>query len=323
MISTKNLISSINDVNSEWIFEYYLNLAEKLSGQDVKMKSIFNKDEIPSMFLYCKDGTYKFKDFSSSNQGDGIELVKQMFNLATRNQAISRIISDYQQYVKSNKVQVSTIQKHDRWKVTDHEIRHWNNFDAQYWSEFNISSSILKEYNVAPLEYFTMEKELIDGSTKSIKFNKTYTYGYFREDGELYKIYMPKNVDKKFIKVQDYLQGTDQLKYDKKYLIITSSLKDLMVFRQLGIGNIETIAPDSENTIVPRNLLNKITSNYTKTFVLFDNDQPGINSMKKYQEMYGFDYIILDMEKDLSDSVKKYGIEKVRGTLLPLMKKLI
>jgi len=56
---------------------------------------------------------------------------------------------------------------------------------------------------------------------------------------------------------------------------------------------------------------------------LFDNDQPGINSMKKYQEMYGFDYIILDMEKDLSDSVKKYGIEKVRGTLLPLMKKLI
>jgi hypothetical protein len=134
---------------------------------------------------------------------------------------------------------------------------------------------------------------------------------------------MPKNVDKKFIKVQDYLQGTDQLKYDKKYLIITSSLKDLMVFRQLGIGNIETIAPDSENTIVPRNLLNKITSNYTKTFVLFDNDQPGINSMKKYQEMYGFDYIILDMEKDLSDSVKKYGIEKVRGTLLPLMKKLI
>jgi hypothetical protein len=96
-----------------------------------------------------------------------------------------------------------------------------------------------------------------------------------------------------------------------------------MVFRQLGIGNIETIAPDSENTIVPRNLLNKITSNYTKTFVLFDNDQPGINSMKKYQEMYGFDYIILDMEKDLSDSVKKYGIEKVRGTLLPLMKKLI
>ena len=206
--------------------------------------------------------------------------------------------------------------------MSDYEIRYWNNFDAKYWSEFNINSSTLKNYNVSPLEFFTMEKELIDGSIKTIKFNKTYTYGYFREDGELYKIYMPKNIDKKFIKVQDYLQGTDQLQYDKKYLIITSSLKDLIVFRQLGIGNIEAIAPDSENTVVPKNLLNKITSNYTKTFVLFDNDQPGINSMKKYQEMYGFDYIILDMEKDLSDSVKKYGIEKVRGTLLPLLKKL-
>ena len=45
--------------------------------------------------------------------------------------------------------------------------------------------------------------------------------------------------------------------------------------------------------------------------------------MKKYKEKYGFDYIILDMEKDLSDSIKVHGITKTRDVLLPLLKKLI
>ncbi len=323
MISTTNLITNVNDVNDEWIFEYYLNISEKLSGQDVKMKSVFNKDKIPSMFLYCKDGKYKFKDFSSGFQGDSIELVKCMFGLNTRGQAISKIIDAYQDYVKNHNVKTSIIQKHDKWKVSDYEVRNWNNFDAQYWTSFNINTRILNEYNVSPLKYFTMDKELIDGTTNTLKFSKAYTYGYFRDTGELYKIYMPKNLDKKFIKVQDYIQGKDQLKYESKYLMITSSLKDLMSFKRMGIRNIECIAPDSENSFIPKHLLNNITDNYNKVFVLFDNDGPGINSMKKYKEKYGLDYVILDMEKDLSDSIKVHGLTKTREVLLPLLKKLI
>ena len=57
--------------------------------------------------------------------------------------------------------------------------------------------------------------------------------------------------------------------------------------------------------------------------MLFDNDGPGINSMKKYKEKYGLDYVVLDMEKDLSDSIKVHGLIKTREVLLPLLKKLI
>ena len=42
MISTKNLISQLEDIPIEWVFEYYLKLSEKLTGQSIKMKSIFN-----------------------------------------------------------------------------------------------------------------------------------------------------------------------------------------------------------------------------------------------------------------------------------------
>jgi hypothetical protein len=84
MISTKNLVTNFSDVPKEWIFEYYLNLKERLTGQDVKMLSAFNsKDKIPSMFIYfdTSKAEYKFKDFSSGYQGDCINLVQHLFNL--------------------------------------------------------------------------------------------------------------------------------------------------------------------------------------------------------------------------------------------------
>ncbi len=53
MISTKTIIGGIEDVPREWIFEYYLNLKERLTGQDVKILSAFNSsDKVPSMFIY-------------------------------------------------------------------------------------------------------------------------------------------------------------------------------------------------------------------------------------------------------------------------------
>ena len=62
----------------------------------------------------------------------------------------------------------------------------------------------------------------------SLEISHDTMYGFFKEDGTLYKIYSPKIRRKKFIKVKDYLQGLDQLKYDKPYLVICSSLKDAL-----------------------------------------------------------------------------------------------
>jgi hypothetical protein len=323
MISTKNLVSDLRDVPREWAYEYYLNLKERLIGQDVKMLSAFNsKDKVPSMFIYT-DGSnfYRFKDFSSGNQGDSIELVKCLFNLPSRGHAANKIINDYQEFLLHNDAPVVLEFKfHDKFKVVDFEMRHWNSQDSKFWTSFSISSNMLSVYNVVPLAYFTMEKKEEDGSITSFKFTKPYLYGYFRQDGELYKIYMPKNLDKKFIKVQNYVQGIDQLTYEPKYLVITSSLKDLMCFNKLGIGNVECIAPDSENTMIGESVMSNLSKRYNSVIVLFDNDEPGIKAAQRYKDKYGYNYVVLEMSKDLSDSVKDYGIEAVRDKLLPLLK---
>jgi hypothetical protein len=326
MISTKNLITDLSQVPREWVFEYYLNLKEKLSGQDVKILSIFNaRDKVPSMFIYYDvvSRSYKFKDFSSGNQGDSIELVKALFNMPTRGHATYKILEDYQIYIKNNTIAVVDIFYHDKYKVVDYEMRHWTNFDQTYWMGYKIGSKMLDRYNVIPLSFFTMSKLDLDGAEISYTFRKNYVYGYFRNDGSLYKIYMPKNTDKKFIKVENYIQGTDQLRHNCKYLLITSSLKDLMAFNKLGISNIEAIAPDSENTMIGEKAIGELRPHYEKIIVLFDNDEPGIKAAQRYKDKYGFNTILLPMEKDLSDSVKEHGVDKVREVLFPLLKQAL
>ena len=323
MISTKNLICDLTDVPREWVFEHYLNLTEKLTGQDIKMKSIFNtREKTPSMCIYLdRNGIYKYKDFSSGNGGDAISLVQTLFNLPSRGSASYKIVEDYNQYVLNNGYNpIKSYKQHSKFKVTDYEMRHWNTLDQKYWMGFHIGSRLLSRYNVVPLEYYIMQKTDENDSVSSMTIRGNYIYGYFREDGTLYKIYQPKVKESKFIKVRDYIQGTEQLVFDKPYLIITSSLKDLMAYQKLKISNSEAIAPDSENTMIPENIMSSISSKYQGVCVLFDNDEAGIRAAEKYKLRYGFDYVVLELEKDLSDAIKVHGIDKVRENLLPLLK---
>ena len=97
MISTNHIVTDIEKIPSYWVFEYYLSLSEKLTGQDIKIKSIWNTSEkTASMSIYVckKTRSYKYKDFSSGNSGDKIEIVKQLFNF-TYPQAVFKIVDDY------------------------------------------------------------------------------------------------------------------------------------------------------------------------------------------------------------------------------------
>lgn len=325
MISTTTIISDLNDVPREWVFEHYLKLTERLSGQCLKIKSAFNtKDKVPSMCIYTDSrGNYRFKDFSSGYGGDGLNLVMYLYNLDGRGKASFKIMEDYNIYLSNNTYVPIEYKPHSKYVVSDYEMRHWTTLDQGYWKNFKLSSSILENHNVVPLSFYTMVKEDDGLILDSITIQSNFIYGYFREDGTLYKIYTPKNKDNKFIKVRDYIQGSDQLKFTCKYLIITSSLKDLMCFKRLGISGIEAIAPDSENSVIPENFMRPLLDKYQKIIVLFDNDEPGLKSAQKYKNKYGFEYVNLDMSKDLSDSVKDFGVEAVRDKLFPLLKQVL
>ena len=164
MISTKNLITDLEQVPREWVFEHYLNLKEKLTGQDVKMLSAFNaRDKVPSMFVYfdVASNFYKFKDFSSGHQGGHVDLVRYLYNIEA-SAAITKIISDYENYIKDNGKPAETfIKVQDKYKVVDYEIRHWTNLDEAYWSKykkisFGFSISLLLGLNTTIFNIFQL-----------------------------------------------------------------------------------------------------------------------------------------------------------------------
>lgn len=325
MLSTKNFAKEKNDIDSRWVFEYYLSLPERLSGQDLKIKSVFNPTErTPSMFIYFDSLTnqYKYKDFSTGNQGSGVDLVKDMNGIDYK-QALFMVIEDYNSFVlKNGSIKPIDIKPVAKYKVDFAKRRGWLKEDADYWLPYNIGTSLLDEYNVRPLEYYTMIRESTGEITDKITINKKRTYGYYTKHNELNKIYHPEQDKYKFIKIGSNIQGLDQLKYNKPTLVICSSLKDVMCLRSFNF-NIEAIAPDSENTIIKPHIIQLLKSKYKSIITLFDNDKAGHAAIEKYLSLYGIQGTYLDIEKDLSDAVKIHSVDKVFDRLVNRLREVL
>jgi DNA primase len=322
MFSIKDLVDDYKEVPTQWIFEHYLSLNEKLTGQHVKMFSVFNPTErTPSMCLFVQDGNYRFKDFSTDKGGGAFDLVCNLYNI-TFAEAVRRVVNDYNTYVLNNNgAPINDFKVKSRYKVTGHQVRNWNESDKKYWLQFKIGSKLLETFNVKPLSSYTMSKDE-EGEQQEIVIRGDYLYGYFSNNGDLCKVYQPHTKTHKFIKVKDYTQGLDQLSYSKPYLVICSSLKDAMCLTKFNY-NVEVVAPDSENTIIKPHVIELFKRKYDKVITLFDYDEAGIKSAKKYEELYSIPYAILPMEKDLSDSVKVHGIKKCSERLVPLLREAL
>lgn len=322
MLSTKHLVHDVHAVPIPWIFEHFGRLPYKLSGQDIKIRSIWNpKDRTPSMCIYVdQKGTYRFKDFSTGRQGSAIDLVKELYNEEFF-AAAQRIITAYNDYVLHNNggYDVDEFKQQSKYQVCSYESRSWNTRDQYYWTQFNIGSRILEHYNVRPLQSYTMCKQEEGQEDKFLEISSNYLYGYFRSNGELYKIYQPKVAEKKFIKVGSYLQGQDQLT-GKPNLMIVSSLKDLMSFRSLKITDYDFVAPDSENSMIPKSTMEEFLKNYYNIHIILDNDEAGRKAAAKYTSMYDCTSFNLDMSKDIADSVRDHGPKAVRSELMSLIR---
>jgi|TARA_R110000787_G_scaffold22885_7_gene66097 hypothetical protein len=320
MFNTKNLVLQEENIPSYWVFQYYLNLPEPLTGQDIKLTSIFNPNEkTPSFCIYVDKNIkqYKFKDFSTGHGGNKIELVKMLFSL-NYSSACMRIIDDYNKYIKTNGFEEIDFKPAAKWKVDFVKTRLWNETDSAYWLSFRIGMTILTEFNVKPIEYYNLVKSESD-QIKALKIEGKRLYGYFDKNEEVYKIYQPASSKHKFHKVKSYLQGYDQLKFNQPYLVICSSLKDALCLKGIGY-NIEVIAPDSENTMIKAYVIEHLKKKYKKVITLFDNDEAGRNAIEKYANAYKINGFTLNICKDISDAMKEHGFDKVHAHLKPLLK---
>lgn len=320
-LNTKGIVTNITEVPRAWVFEFYLHLEDHLQGQDVKIKSPFNPaDTNPSCGIFYSNDYegYRFRDFSAGIGGDGITLVQELFKLSSRFEASSRIVYDFNKYLKEgNPYTVSEVTKQvNRFKVISYEKRLWTKDDANYWIPYNISSTLLEQHLVFPLKSFTLSN-----GERDILVEASGLYGYFNIHGRLFKIYRPNFKEGKFIQVESYIQGYDQINPSaNSNLIVLSSMKDLLAFKSLGYPNIDSIAPESENTKIPMDILEKLKSSYKNHYVLFDNDVAGKMSSEWYVQIHNFKPIYYSVtndarDKDIARAIKQFGAKKIKQIL--------
>ena len=301
MIHTVYYTNKNFPIPSNRIMERILNLEEALEGQSVKIKSIFNKaDNDPSMILFFSDDEqiYRFKDFSSGNYGDAVDIVLELYNLSDRQNGYRQILDLFKNDTEIPKY-INTASKEIR-EVNKYTIRKWTNADAAFWKQFGIGGSFLKNYNIKPLGEYTITITKEDG-VEEMNFAQNMCYGYFNNAGELCKIYQPTRKVAKFLKLKEYTQGEEQLTYKARCLIIASSLKDIGAFKALKFNQIEMVAPDSENVTITPAQIDKYRQEYEFVFTLFDNDIAGMKAMKHYKDLYDISYIYFNVENDIAE----------------------
>jgi 5S rRNA maturation endonuclease (ribonuclease M5) len=183
--------------------------------------------------------------------------------------------------------------------------------DLQWWIKYGIDEPLLKEHKVRSL------KHILDD-----RFVVTYTYrrtelGFVYVVYDKVKIYTPHGGDFKWRNTcpSHYLLGAEQLR-DKKYLIITKSLKDIMTFK--SFLDVDVISPQSESSFIEKHHIDAWKKQYDIVYVVVDYDNAGRKFANKLAEE-GFIIRWVDskeilinkkkivVDKDISDFTKHHG----------------
>jgi len=331
MLRTKNIITHFEEVDEAWAFQFYLGLQEKLEGQEIETFTPIKRvdgqvveERTPSFFIFY-DKRYFFKCYSTGNGGDIYEMVRLKFGYKTKAESVDRVWKDYQKYLNSNNLEYtlhtsnsSNYKEHKRFKIVSYDFRSWNEYDKRFWGKYFIGTTLLEKYFVRPLKTIHLSKTE-NGQEFKGKIERPLLYGYFKKDGTLYKIYQPGNTVK-YLKVIDYMQGTEQLSLDRPNLLITKSLKDIMGFTTLQLDTFDSISPESENALIPKEVMAMYKRRYKSIITLFDQDSAGERATLLYKEFYGLESASGALTaKDITDNLESQGYAIVKKNLEKLL----
>ncbi len=300
MYSTKNIITRRTEIPDDAsIYKRYLGNF-KLG---IPISSPLRKDKNPSFCLYrSKGGRIRWKDFGTGENGSSIEFIMKYYGLSTFKETVRFLMgSDIYDtgpsfHIKNRKIK----DKKDIRAV----FRGWNGtIDKKYWSRYDLDIKTLSYFNVRPAKAV----EINDMRILSKKNEPIYVY---KLRGK-YKILRPYSKMKWFSNTSKYhYHGMEQLPWIGDHLIITSSLKDVMVLYKMGFN---AIAPQSETPKILR--YNMLKSRFNDIIVMYDNDEAGRTSAKKLEEK-GMKTMFTDHDKDISDMVERIGSQRTKEYLI-------
>jgi len=305
------------------IFRYYM---PRTDWQvNVVTLSPFRNERSPSFIIGNKHGRLTFIDFGdTSKRGSCFDFVRMMFNVnldealkmidrdlglgmtrSTNTQEYKRIISDYKQPIKVDKIYTSV----------QAVVRRFTNEELAYWAQYHISEDELKANNVYSLSKVYLNKQLVTSSLDELRF------GYLYDDR--WKIYRPFAKEKRYKWVPNNvpitaMDGKDDIK-ECDVAFINKSKKDYMVMKKLfpcscAVQNEGLGCFSVEN-------VEYIKSNSASQILSFDSDVTGVENSQQITQMFNFGYCNVPRKylsqgiKDWADLAKAHGMEAIEDYL--------
>lgn len=275
----------------------------------------------PSLIFDIYNGELKWRDFGMSPYPrDAVEFYiycQQIHN--DRNISYGRALNELKFKVKPGicpkynyKIKTETIAALKfRRTYYAHEIKYWEDYHIQY--------STLNYFDVYPGELW-VNKILWH---RSIEGDPMFVY-LFDQKKSIWKAYRPhapweivkgKNQRKRFYtqNTTHHIQGYKQIPEEGEVLFITKSMKDVMIFFELGLP---AIAPHSENDFIPVSTLEKLRNKFEYIIVNYDNDHTGISRSTVITQEHKLLHWNIPKgykgkPKDPSDLSKSYGLKEV------------
>ena len=307
------------------IFKFY---CKNFQDIDKSFCSDLRKDKNPDCRIYVSNNNQvRYKDFASGENYDCWNYVMTKFG-STYHEAIRIISSDFNlTNVRPKFKPIEGLMPNKEFKekhvhnapkkkaLITIKPQNWKITDVEYWGRYNIPLELLDRYNVFSAEYAYLIKGDKRITFQYKKTNPMYAYRFNRVGESCsYKIYWPLSPEKQFKWLfsggaSDDIEGYDQLPLHGDMLILTKSLKDCMCYSLLGLP---AISLQGEGNKLEQSLVDKLLKRFKRIIINYDNDERGIIETNKLAEQYNFDYMYIDKEKDLSDYIEKYGLDKAK-----------
>ena len=238
-------------------------------------------DSSPSFCIWQGDDTLMFSDFGMNKHGNCIMFVQLLYDISFKD-ALIMIDSDFNlglyksTNVKHVKVPKKTTYQKPEKKKTKFvlKVQDFTADDLAFWKRFGIDEYVLNYYNVVSLKSFYVN----DNYIKADKL----AFAYLMENNTQVKIYQPRSKKLKFLSNTNTstIQGIDQLPYTSNNIVITSSMKDVMVLYTMGI---HAIALSSEMQMPDKELIDMLKRRFLNISLLYDNDYNKTNNWGQIQ----------------------------------------
>jgi len=338
--TTKKIITKeyiLSRISEKEIFEYYLGIKAKPNRL---YRSPLRDDRHPTCSFSYRGGRLRFRDWKESGDKDCFDIVAKMFGLDFGT-ALEKIAWDFE--LSDKPIVAELVEKLRNIKNKTYRssgssdirvtIQKETKVDREYLESFGI-----KEWTWRRYKCVSIKKLWVNGRATYYYRDRDPALGYYfgigKDERQLWKIYFYKRGKTtgsgipisrtRFVSNTSKMNGWNQLPKDGSTLIITKSMKDVMVLAQMGFY---AIAPQAESAIIRGEILDLISDKFTHVYSLYDFDYTGIVAANKLKRNGVVPLFLTNGRfgthdygsKDISDYVRDNDFQKAKNLILLML----